>query len=73
MKILHIGKAENMERYTPDVPAAKTASVAEMPMGHTAQEYAAAMPDAEVIVADAIAEVPGALIGELPQLKMIHS
>lgn len=73
MKILHIGKAENMERYTPDVPAAKTARVAEMPMGHTAQEYAAAMPDAEVIVADAIAEVSGALIGELPQLKMIHS
>ena len=66
MKILHIGKAENMERYTPDVPAAKTAMVVEMPMGHTAQEYAAAMPDAEVIVADAIAEVPGALIGELP-------
>ncbi|MBS6723108.1 MAG: hydroxyacid dehydrogenase [Clostridiales bacterium] len=73
MKILHIGKAENMERYTPDVPAAKTAMVAEMPMGHTAQEYAAAMPDAEVIVADAIAEVPGVLMEKLPQLKMIHS
>lgn len=73
MKILHIGKAENMERYTPDVLAAKTARVAEMPMGHTAQEYAAAMPDAEVIVADAIAEVPGVLMEKLPQLKMIHS
>ena len=73
MKILHIGKAENMERYTPDVPAAKTAMVVEMPMGHTAQEYAAAMPDAEVIVADAIAEVPGVLMEKLPQLKMIHS
>lgn len=73
MKILHIGKAENMERYTPDVPAAKTARVAEMPMGHTVQEYAAAMPDAEVIVADAIAEVPGELMEKLPQLKMVHS
>ena len=73
MKILHIGKAENMKRYRPDTDFAGTVEVAEMTMGHTAEEYAAAMPDAEVIVADAIADVPGALIDLLPHLKLIHS
>ena len=73
VKILHIGKAENMKRYTPDTSAAKEATVAEMSMGHTAEEYAAAMPDAEVIVADAIADISGALIDLLPHLKLIHS
>lgn len=73
MKILHIGKAENMKRYRPDTDFAGTVEVAEMTMGHTEEEYAAAMPDAEVIVADAIADVPGALMERLPELKMIHS
>ena len=62
-----------MKRYTPDTSAAKEATVAEMSMGHTAEEYAAAMPDAEVIVADAIADISGALIDLLPHLKLIHS
>lgn len=73
MKLLHIGKAENMERYRPDTDFAGTVEAAEMTMGHTPGEYAAAMPDAEVIVADAIAEIPGELIERLSSLKMIHS
>ncbi len=73
MKVLHIGKAENMKRYRPDTDFANTVETAEMTMGHTSGEYAAAMPDAEVIVADAIAEIPGELIERLPSLKMIHS
>ena len=73
MKILHIGKAENMKRYTPKVSITQTAEVAEVPMGQTVEEYVSAMPDAEVIVADAIAEIPAELIERLPELKMIHS
>lgn len=73
MKVLHIGKAENMERYKPDTGFAQTVETAEMTMGHTPEEYAAAMPDAEVIVADAIAEISGDLIGRLPALRMVHS
>ena len=73
MKILHIGKEENMRRYTPDLPIARTAEIAEMSMGHTVEEYADAMPDAEVLVADAIAEIPAQLIERLPELRMIHS
>lgn len=73
MKVLHIGKAENMKRYKPDTDFADTVETAEMTMGHTPEEYAAAMPDAEVIVADAIADIPGTLIERLPDLKMIHS
>lgn len=73
MKVLHIGKAENMKRYKPDTDFADTVETAEMTMGHMPEEYAAAMPDAEVIVADAIADIPGTLIEQLPDLKMIHS
>ena len=73
MKILHIGKEENMRRYTPDLPIARTAEIAEMSMGHTVEEYTDAMPDAEVLVADAIAEIPAQLIERLPELRMIHS
>ena len=73
MKVLHIGKAENMEHFKPDTDFAKTVETAEMSMGHTPEEYVEAMPDAEAIVADAIADVSEALIEKLPALKMIHS
>lgn len=39
----------------------------------TPEEIAAMAPDAEVILVDAIAPVPGELIKKLPKLKMIHS
>lgn len=75
MKVLHIGKEGNMERFSaPDAPlyAADTVT-AQMANLMTAEEYIAAMPDAEHIIADAISPVVAELINGLPNLKSIHS
>ena len=42
-------------------------------MGKRPEDYLDAMEGAQVIVADAMADVPGALIRKMPYLKMIHS
>ena len=44
-----------------------------MASGLSAQEYLSRASDADVIIADAIAEVSGELIASMPNLKMIHS
>ena len=73
MKILHIGREENMERYpAPDYLAQEIETVS-LPMGKRPEDYLDAMEGAQVIVADAMADVPGALIRKMPYLKMIHS
>ncbi|MCD8363294.1 MAG: NAD(P)-binding domain-containing protein [Lachnospiraceae bacterium] len=73
MKVLHIGRKENMERNTVKTDFTASVQVVSLPMGLSADEYLEACPDAEVIVADAIAPVPGELIRGLSQLQMIHS
>lgn len=73
MKILHIGREENLERYP--APDSLTGEIqkASLPMGKSTEEYLKAMRDAEVIIADAMAYVPEELILNMPDLKMIHS
>ncbi len=73
MKVLHIGRKENMERNTVKTDFTASVQVVSLPMGLSAEQYREACPDAEVIVADAIAPVPGELIRGLPHLQMIHS
>ncbi len=73
MKVLHIGKAENMARYAPQSEFAAAAERVSVQHGLAPEEYIAAMPDAHVLVADAIADVPAALIEGLPELRLIHS
>ena len=72
MKILHIGREENLERYP--APDSLTGEIqkASLPMGKSTEEYLKAMRDAEVIIADAMAYVPEELILNMPDLKMIH-
>lgn len=73
MKVLHIGKKGNMERYSaPDSYLYQLERV-DMDRGLPAQEYLDAAGDAEFIVADAIAPVTGDLIRQMPNLKLIHS
>ena len=52
MKILHIGREENLERYP--APDSLTGEIqkASLPMGKSTEEYLKAMRDAEVIIAD---------------------
>ncbi|MCD8196238.1 MAG: 2-hydroxyacid dehydrogenase [Lachnospiraceae bacterium] len=73
MKVLHIGKKENMERNTERTDFTDSVEVVSLPMGLPTDRYLEVCPDAEVIVADAIAPVPGELIRGLPHLQMIHS
>lgn len=73
MRILHIGKKECMERYTRETDFTRSVRRVSMLMGRPVREYLERMPEADVIVADAIAEVPGDLIRSMPNLKMIHS
>lgn len=73
LKLLHIGKEENLHHYPPEATLLQSLSIVSMPMGLPSEQYARSMPDADVLVVDAIARIPGDLIRALPSLKMIHS
>lgn len=73
MKLLHIGKTEVLERYTPVTPFAKSVEMVTLPLGRSVADYLAIGADADVIVADAIAAVPADLIEAMPRLRLIHS
>ncbi|MCC8139789.1 MAG: 2-hydroxyacid dehydrogenase [Lachnospiraceae bacterium] len=62
-----------MERNTVKTDFTASVQVVSLPMSLSAEQYREACPDAEVIVADAIAPVSGELIRSLPHLQMIHS
>ena len=73
MNLLHIGREENMERHAARWPFAGQVERASRPMGLTVEEYRSARPQAQVLVVDAMAQVPGGLIAALPRLRLIHS
>ncbi|MBR6951952.1 MAG: hydroxyacid dehydrogenase [Oscillospiraceae bacterium] len=73
MKLLHIGKANNLEKYAaPDSFLFQLERVS-CPIGRTTDEYLAAAGDADFIIADAIGGVSGELIEAMPRLRLIHS
>lgn len=73
MKILHLGKAGNVEKYTPDKELLEKIELVDLPMSTPIGEVVEKAGDAEIIIADAIGKVPGELIRQMPHLKMIHS
>lgn len=73
MKVLHIGKKGNMERFSASDSYLYQLETVDMYMDHTIEEFLNAAGDADFIVADAIAEVPSRLIENMPNLKLIHS
>ncbi|MCC8356814.1 MAG: hydroxyacid dehydrogenase, partial [Oscillospiraceae bacterium] len=73
MKVLHIGKKGNMERYSAPESYLSRVETADAYMGLSTEEYLALAGDAEVIVADAVASVPAALMDGMPRLRLIHS
>ncbi|MGN0193954.1 MAG: NAD(P)-dependent oxidoreductase [Pseudoramibacter sp.] len=73
MKILHIGKKGNLERYSRPDSALLKMPLADVPIGQPVKTYIEAGADADFIVVDAIAPVPGTLIRKMPNLKLIHS
>ena len=73
MKILIIGEQERSEAYMPALPIVEEAEKVYAEMGTDEAELLARAQDADVIFADAIAKVPGSLIRQMPNLKLIHS
>lgn len=73
MKMLHIGNPNCLKRYTQPTDFTKSVAVVDMPMGLPVSDYLQNAADADVLVADAIAQVPGELIRAMPRLKLIHS
>ena len=73
LKILHIGKAGNLERYADEDSILRTMEVSEGAHGLTDEEYLKIGGDADFIIADAISPVSGNLIEKMPNLKLIHS
>lgn len=73
LKLLHIGRAEAFERNTEKSAFTESVEKVSLPCGLPPSNYIKAMPNADIIIADAIADVPRDLISGLPHLKMIHS
>ncbi|MDO4617790.1 MAG: NAD(P)-dependent oxidoreductase [Lachnospiraceae bacterium] len=73
MKILHIGKNGNVERFSGKNAFADSVERAEAVIGLSAEEYLQIAADADAIIVDAIGEVTGELIRNMPNLKIIHS
>ena len=73
MKVLHIGKQGNMETYSAKDSFLYELETVDMPKGLPVREYLDKAGDADFIVADAIAAVPGDLIRGMKNLKLIHS
>lgn len=73
MKVLHIGKQGNMERFSAPGSYLYELESADVPMNLESQVYLDAAGDAEFIVADAMGAVPGDLIRQMPNLRLIHS
>lgn len=73
MKILHIGKQGNLQRFAPANGFLNSLDLVDLKPGLPLEEYLSQAGDADFIVADAIAAVPGALIRQMPNLLAIHS
>lgn len=73
MKILHLGKLGNIERYLPSPEYMDGIELVDLPITASIENILKQAEDAEYLIADAIASVPGELIRKMPNLRMIHS
>lgn len=73
MKILHIGKRGNLQRFTQPDSILRTMTLVDVPMNEPVSAYLKDGADADFIIADAMAPVTGELIRSMPNLKLIHS
>ena len=73
MKICVLGDKAYYKRILPDNGRIDSPDVVFLGRGATNDEVVAAMPDAQILIADAIAEVNADLIERLPKLVLIQS
>ena len=73
MKLLHIGKKGNVERYTKENEFTREFEVVDVPMDMQVPQMLLLGGDADFIIADAMAPVAGDLIAQMPNLRLLHS
>lgn len=73
MKILHLGKKGNIQKYLPSPSFLEGIEVIDLPITTNINQIIKQANDAKYIIADAIAPISGELIKQMPMLKMIHS
>ena len=73
MKICVLGDKAYYKRILPDNTRVDSPDVVFLGRGATNDEVVAAMPDTQILIADAIATVDADLISRLPQLRLIQS
>ncbi|MDC2840567.1 NAD(P)-dependent oxidoreductase [Limosilactobacillus mucosae] len=73
MKVLHIGKTGNLQRFAAADGFLRSLELTDLKPGLPVKEYLDQAGDADFIVVDAISSVPGELIKQMPNLKVIHS
>lgn len=73
MKVLHIGKQGNLQRFAAADGFLRSLELTDLKPGLPVKEYLDQAGDADFIVVDAISSFPGELIKQMPNLKVIHS
>ena len=74
MKILVIGNEERYQKFMPkDLDVLNHFTIVFCPLGTSNEDILKVAADADGIAADAIATIDGALIKQMPNLKIIHS
>lgn len=72
-KLLVIGKEGRLAKYAPNPEKLKEYDIVYAPVGASDEELLAKGKDADFILVDAIGSVPGNVIRQMPDLKLIHS
>lgn len=72
-KILVIGKEGRLSGYTSDKKNLEDYDIAYVPLGASDEQLLESGKDASYIIVDAIGRVPGDVIIQMPELKLIHS
>lgn len=73
MKILHLGKKNNVENHTKNMEYLENVTIIDLPINEPVESIISQGGDADYIIVDAIGEVGEELINNMPNLKMIHS
>ncbi|MDR2516013.1 MAG: hypothetical protein LBC88_01375 [Spirochaetaceae bacterium] len=73
MNILVIGNRDRYEKFSPEALSNPAYEITFFPRGTAEDALISRAGGAEIILADAIAAVPGTLIERMPRLRLIHS
>ena len=73
MKIVIIGSRDRYQKYLPDTSLVKSADIVFLPRSYEAEELLSQGTDADAVIIDPMAHLPGEHIEAMPKLRMIQS